>query len=234
MEEKLTTKDTVLRYRNVDIFQGEHQVLKDVNLCVQEGEMVYLTGAVGSGKTSLIKTIYGEVECEGAQADVLGFDMLSIEPSELPDLRRQLGIIFQDFQLLQARTVRKNLDFVLRATDWEEKEERIERIRQVLKMVKLEDKMDCPVYKLSGGEQQRICMARSILNNPRIILADEPTGNLDNENGELIMALLDEIRRQHNAAVLISTHNLQWPKYFPGTIYKCKNRYLNKEENDNE
>ena len=216
----------ILNYTDIDIYQGEHLVLGKVNFCVEEGEMVYLTGPVGSGKSSLLKSIYGEVPVEGASAEVLGFDMTHLKTKNQPTLRRQMGIVFQDFQLLPDRTVNRNLDFVLRSTGWKRQEDRTKRIDEALEMVKLADKKDKYIFELSGGEQQRICIARAILNYPKVILADEPTGNLDAENGELILALLDEIRRQNHTAVILSTHNMQWPEYFPGTVYRCENASL--------
>lgn len=216
----------ILQYKNINVFQGEHQVLRNVNLTVEEGEMVYLVGQVGSGKSSLLKTFYAEVPCQGEEATVLGYNMLKFKTSQQPALRREMGIVFQDFQLLTDRTVFENLNFALRATGWKKKAEREERIQQVLKQVKLEEKADNFIFELSGGEQQRICIARAILNNPKVILADEPTGNLDMENGEMILALLDEIRRQHKTAIVMSTHNLQWIDDFPGTVYKCQNNEL--------
>ena len=211
----------ILNYKDVDIYQDEHLVLGKVNFCVEEGEMVYLTGQVGSGKSSLLKSIYGELPVWEGEAEVLGFNMVGLKTKHQPALRRQMGIVFQDFQLLRDRTVHRNLDFVLRSTGWKKLSEREQRIAEVLDMVKLADKQEKFIYELSGGEQQRICIARAILNNPKVILADEPTGNLDAENGELILALLDEIRRQNHTAVVVSTHNLQWPEYFPGTVYRC-------------
>jgi len=216
----------ILTYKDVDIYQDEHLVLHEVNFCVEEGEMVYLTGPVGSGKSSLLKTIYGELPIASGNAEVLGFNMLTFKTKQQPALRRQMGIVFQDFQLLPDRTVHRNLDFVLRSTGWKRKDDRERRIDEVLEMVKLEDKKKKFIYELSGGEQQRICIARAILNNPKVILADEPTGNLDADNGELILALLDEIRRQNRTAVILSTHNLQWPEYFPGTVYRCEDAKL--------
>ncbi len=216
----------ILKYTDVDLYQGEHLVLEKVNFSVEEGEMVYLTGPVGSGKSSLLKSIYGELPIESGSAEVLGFDMNKFKRKHQPALRRQMGIVFQDFQLLPDRTVHRNLDFVLRSTDWKKQSERDKRIDEVLGMVKLSDKRDKFIYELSGGEQQRICIARAILNNPKVILADEPTGNLDAENGELILALLDEIRRQNNTAIILSTHNMQWPQYFPGTVYRCADAKL--------
>lgn len=225
----MVNEKVILHYTDVDIYQGEHLVLGKVNFLVEEGEMVYLTGPVGSGKSSLLKSIYGEVPIGGGNAEVLGFDMSRLKTKHQPELRRQMGIVFQDFQLLPDRIVHRNLDFVLRSTGWKKQSERDKRIVEALEMVKLADKRDKFIYELSGGEQQRICIARAILNNPKVILADEPTGNLDSENGELILALLDEIRRQNHTAVILSTHNLQWPEYFPGTVYRCIDARLTKD-----
>ena len=222
----------ILNYKDIDIYQDDQLVLGKVNFSVEEGEMVYLTGPVGSGKSSLLKTIYGELPVEGIKADVLGFNMLRLKTKHQPALRRQMGIVFQDFQLMRDRSVARNLDFVLRSTGWKKKAEREKRIEEVLDMVKLSDKKDKFIYELSGGEQQRICIARALLNNPKVILADEPTGNLDSEHGELILALLDEIRRQNNTAVILSTHNMQWPEYFPGTVYRCVDAQLVTDKNE--
>ena len=208
-------------------------MLTDVTLQIAEGQMVYIIGPVGSGKSSFLKTLYGEVKCQGEKAEVLGCDLLRLRTSQLPRLRRQMGIVFQDFRLMPDRTVRQNLDFVLRATDWRKKADRDRRIGEVLEMVRLDYVVDKNTWELSGGEQQRVCIARALLNNPRIILADEPTGNLDAENGELILATLDEIRRQQNTTVIISTHNLQWPEYFPGTVCLCEGGRLVKENTEN-
>jgi cell division transport system ATP-binding protein len=222
----------ILKYTDIDIYQDDQLVLSKVNFCVEEGEMVYLTGPVGSGKSSLLKSIYGELPVEGEKAEVLGFNMNRLKTKHQPALRRQMGIVFQDFQLLRDRTVHRYLDFVLRSIGWKKKDEREQRIVEVLEMVKLADKKDKFIYELSGGEQQRICIARAILNNPKVILADEPTGNLDAENGELILALLDEIRRQNHTAIILSTHNLQWPEFFPGTVYRCEDTKLKSDKTE--
>ena len=216
----------IINYKNINVFQGEHQVLRNVNITVEEGEMVYLVGQVGSGKSSLLKTFYAQLPCQGEEATVLGYNMLKFKTSQQPALRREMGIVFQDFQLLTDRTVFENLNFVLKATGWKKKAERVERIQEVLKQVRMGEKIDNFIFELSGGEQQRIGIARALLNNPKVILADEPTGNLDADNGELILALLDEIRRQKNTAIVMSTHNWQWIDYFPGTVYKCQNNEL--------
>lgn len=219
MEETLKN-DMIIDYRNITICRGEHTVIRQLNLQVEEGEMVYLMGPVGSGKTSLLKSFYGEIACQGDRAEVMGYDMLRLKTRQQPALRRRLGVIFQDFRLLSDRTVRQNLDFILRATDWHDAARRDERIREVLQMVRLEETIEQRVYQLSGGEQQRISIARALLNRPSLILADEPTGNLDPENGELILAILDELRRQEGAAIVVSTHNPLWPQYFPGTVVR--------------
>lgn len=213
--------NNVITYNGVEIYQGEHMVLHDVNLEIHQSEMVYITGAVGSGKSSLLKTMYAELPMEGEVADILDYNLLRVSRFKIPELRRKLGIVFQDFQLLQDRTVYENLEFLLRATGWKSKQ-REKRIAEVLDLVQLPNKERLYVYELSGGEQQRVCIARALLNNPSIILADEPTGNLDSENGELVLALLDEVRRTLGTTIVVSTHNPQWPEYFPGTIYRCE------------
>lgn len=210
-----------IQYANVPITHASHTILTDVTLSVEPGEMVYLVGQVGSGKTSILKSLYGELGLKQGTALVLGRDMTSIKRSQLPSLRRELGIVHQDLKLLSDRTISHNLDFVLRATGWSDRAQREQRIREVLEWVELQDKAGKYPYELSGGQQQCICIARAVLNQPKIILADEPTGHLDNENGEKIMALLDEVRRQSKCSVIVSTHNLQWPEFFPGTVYQC-------------
>ena len=183
---------------------------------------------MGCGKTSLLKSIYGELPITSGEATVLDFDMTNIKPSKLPKLRRQLGIIFQDFQLLRDRTIDENLDFVLRATGWKKKIDRERRIIEVLEQVGLPDKTRHMPYELSGGEQQRVCIARALLNNPKLLLADEPTANLDVENGKRVMELLNEIR-QKGTAVIMTTHNEHWTQEFPGIVWRCKEGKLEVE-----
>lgn len=220
----------IIEYEHTDIYQAEHLVLKDVTFKAEEGELVYLVGAVGSGKSSLLKTLYGELTPSEGKAIVMGNDMGSIKAKKLPALRKQIGIVFQDCQLLHDRSVHDNLDFVLRATGWKKKDERERRIIEVLEEVGLPDKVNHRPYELSGGEQQRICIARAILNTPQLILADEPTGNLDVENGRNIIKLLNRLR-EDGTTVVITTHNMQWLEEVPGTVYKCNdNRLTNAAE----
>lgn len=233
MEETLSHMNHIIEYHHVDIHQGDHLVLRDINLEIEKGEMVYLVGQVGSGKSSFMKTLYGELPLKGKKAEILGTNLLTLKVSGHPQLRRQMGIVFQDFQLLPNRTVRENLDFVLRATDWKDKAQRNQHILDTLALVELVDKVDAHVFQLSGGEQQRVCIARAMLNNPSIIIADEPTGNLDADNGELIMAQLDEIRRQRGTTIIVSTHNNQWIDYFPGTVYLFEKNHITRTEAGN-
>ncbi len=202
-------------YKNVQIDQADQIVLKDVNLTVENGEVIYLLGKVGSGKSSFIKTIYGALPIADGEATVLDYDMTAIRSRELPYLRRRLGIIFQDYKLLTDRSVEENLLFVLRATGWKDKALMQEHVLEVLKQVGMHNKAYKMPYELSGGEQQRVVIARALLNSPEIILADEPTGNLDAETGQEIMDLLHTIS-QAGITILISTHNRLWPELYPG------------------
>lgn len=215
----------LIRYRNVEIHQQELCVLRDVNLELHSGEFVYLIGKVGSGKTSLLKTFYAELDVVDGEAEVLGYDMRRIKRKHIPPLRRRLGIVFQDFQLLTDRTVYDNLEFVLRATGWKNRSEIKERIEEVLELVGMSNKGYKLPNELSGGEQQRIVIARAVLNSPEILLADEPTGNLDAETGRAITGLLQEISRS-GSLVVMTTHNLQLLHEFPGKVYRCADHLL--------
>ena len=205
----------LIEYKNVAVHQADQIVLHDVNLTVSSGEMIYMLGKVGSGKSSLMKTFYGALPIAEGEARVLDFDMTSIRRRKLPYLRRRLGIIFQDYKLLTDRSVEENLLFVLRATGWKDKKLMADHVTEVLKQVGMETKAYKKPYELSGGEQQRVVIARALLNSPEIILADEPTGNLDAETGQEIIELLYSIS-QAGITVLISTHNRLWPELYPG------------------
>jgi len=215
----------VISYKEVDIQRDEQVVLYNVNFEVHEGEFVYLTGVVGSGKSSLLKTIYGELDIANGTAEVLGRNMKTLKRRQVPNLRRELGIVFQDFRLLTDRNVRQNLDFVLRATGWKNRSERADRISEVLEIVGLADKLEAMPYELSGGEQQRVCIARAILNKPKLILADEATGNQDAESGRQTTKLLHELTKG-GTAVVMATHNTVLQELFPGTVYTCRNHRL--------
>lgn len=207
--------DELIRYKNVTIHQADQIVLHDVNLTVERGQMIYLLGKVGSGKSSLMKTMYGALPIQVGEARVLDYDMMHIRRRQLPYLRRRLGIIFQDYKLLTDRSVKENLLFVLRATGWKDKALMEQHVREVLEQVGMETKAYKKPYELSGGEQQRVVIARALMNSPEIILADEPTGNLDAETGQEIMELLYSIC-QAGITVLMSTHNRLWPELYPG------------------
>lgn len=217
--------EALIRYTDVEIHQQELCVLNGVNLELHKGEFVYLVGKVGSGKTSLLKTFYGELDIASGKAEVLGYDMLHIKRKHIPQLRRKLGIVFQDFQLLTDRTVYDNLEFVLRATGWKSKGEIKDKIEEVLNLVGMSNKGYKLPNELSGGEQQRIVIARAVLNSPEIILADEPTGNLDSETGHVIAELLHGIS-EAGALVVMTTHNLQLLREFPGKVYRCADHLM--------
>ena len=218
----------LIDYENVDVYQEDNCVLKDVNFHVDEGEFIYIIGKVGSGKSSLLKTMYCELDLyskENEKAEVLGRNLLEIKRKDIPALRKEMGIIFQDFQLLHDRTVKKNLQFVLQATGWKDKKEIQQRIQDVLDEVGMLEKIDRMPHELSGGEQQRIVIARAILNRPRLILADEPTGNLDAETSRQIVELLRQICQAGSTVVMI-THNLNLIEEFPGRQLLCENHQL--------
>ena len=218
--------EALITYNNVEIHQQELCVLSDVTLQLHKGEFVYLIGKVGSGQTSLLKTFYGELDIADGEAEVLGYNMKTIKRKYIPQLRRKLGIVFQDFQLLTDRTVYNNLEFVLRATGWKNKQEIKERIEEVLQLVGMSNKGYKLPNELSGGEQQRIVIARAVLNSPAIILADEPTGNLDVETGKAIVELLHSIC-ESGSSVVMTTHNLQLLREYPGRVYRCSEHHIN-------
>ncbi len=216
---------SIINYKNVEIQIDSNIILEDVTFSLDAGEFAYITGAVGSGKSSLLKTIYGEVDIFSGEAIIFDeFSMKNIRRSKLSALRKRMGIVFQDFQLLTDRSVNDNLEFVLKCTGWKEKSERKKRIEEVLALVDLSSKGYKMPHELSGGEQQRIVIARAILNHPALLLADEPTGNLDNETGKNIMQLLHRICKEENTAILMITHNEQWLTMFPGREFNCKKK----------
>ncbi len=222
----------LIHYENVEICRQEQIVLRDVNMKLYAGEFVYFIGKVGSGKSSLLKTIYGEIPISDGEASVLDYDIKRLKRREIPYLRRKIGVVFQDFQLLTDRSVFENLQFVLKATGWTRKQEIADRIDEVLHQVGMHTKAYKMPHELSGGEQQRIVIARSLLNAPQLILADEPTGNLDPETGRTIVALLHNICRT-GTAVIMTTHNHHLVKEFPGRLLKCENRHLHEVEENN-
>lgn len=216
----------VIDYQNVEVERAERMVLGKVTFTVSEGEFRYLVGRVGSGKSSLMKTMYAEVPvASGDKAEVLGYNMLDLRRRQVPFLRRGIGIVFQDFQLLQDRSAQANLRFVLEATGWKSKSEMDERIAEVLKAVGMENKSYKMPHELSGGEQQRIVIARALLNRPRLILADEPTGNLDPQTGYQIVSLLHRLSDE-GTAVVMATHNMQMVEDFPAPVIRCVDKHI--------
>lgn len=214
--------DTIIEFENARIFQKDNLILTNVNLSINKGEFVYFIGKVGSGKSSLIKTINAEIPLKDGEGIVAGYDLKKLKTKQVPFLRRKLGIVFQDFQLLSDRSVHDNLQFVLKATGWTNKTEINDRIAQVLERVNLGYKGYKMPHQLSGGEQQRVVIARALLNEPEIILADEPTGNLDPETSENLMMLLLEISN-NGRAVIMATHDYNMVKQFPARTIKFDN-----------
>ncbi len=231
--ENLHPLDTIIELNNCTIWQDDHLVLSDVSLRVDKGEFVYLVGRVGSGKSSLIKTLNAQLPLRDGTGFVAGYDLARIKRREIPFLRRKLGIVFQDFQLLTDRSVNENLEFALRATGWKNRKEIDVRIGEVLEKTGLSLKGYKMPHQLSGGEQQRVVIARALLNDPEIILADEPTGNLDPETSEGIISLLTEISRT-GRAVVIATHNYNIIKRFPGRTIRCSDGRLVEKSDEEE
>lgn len=222
--------ETVVHYANVNVYHDENPVLADVNLEVNPGEFIYLIGKTGTGKSSFLKSLYGEAPIRRGEAWVCGYNLRKMSKSEIPYLRRKIGIVFQDFQLLTDRNVNDNLDFVLRATGWELKIKREERIAEVLSEIGLTHLLNKMPFQISGGEQQRLVIARALLNNPPLIIADEPTGNLDPETSDEIIKLLIRINREHNTSVLMATHNYQIIDKYPSKIFSFSNQSVTLEK----
>lgn len=215
----------IVDYKNVEIHRKELIVLKDVTFELHSGEFVYLIGRIGSGKSSLMKSMYSEIPITDGEASVLDYNLTTIKKKDIPYLRRKIGIVFQDFQLLTDRSVYDNLKFVLEATGWKNKTEIEERIESALRQVGMSNKSYKMPHELSGGEQQRIVIARAILNNPALVLADEPTGNLDPDTGHQIVSLLHEIA-ENGTAVIMATHNMQLVDEYPGKVLRCEDKHI--------
>jgi cell division transport system ATP-binding protein len=219
----------LLRLENIEIKRDENVILRDASLSLRNGEFVYIIGKVGSGKSSLLKSLYCEIPIIHGKARLLEYNLRRIKYKDIPFLRRRLGIVFQDFQLLIDRSVDSNLEFVLRATGWTQKDKIEIRINDVLNQVGMQNKGYKRPHELSGGEQQRIVIARALLNDPKLILADEPTGNLDPETSAQIVQLLHDISRK-GTAVIMTTHNYNMVRDFPARVVKCENGYLSDVE----
>jgi len=214
--------ETVISLEHVNIYQGQSLVLEDVNFTVEKGEFVYLVGKTGTGKSSLLKTLYGELSLKEGKANVVGFDLSEMDWKKVPFLRRNLGVVFQDFQLLTDRNVHDNLKFVLKATGWKDEQLIEEKINDVLDKVGLKSKGFKMPFEMSGGEQQRVDIARALLNSPKLILADEPTGNLDPETSDEIMQLLFQIVQDYGATILMATHDFIVINRYPSRILKTE------------
>ena len=222
----------LIEYKGVNVYRKDLNVLQNVNFELRKGEFVYFIGKVGSGKSSLLKTFYADVPVEEGDARVFDYEMTSIRKRDIPYLRRKIGIVFQDFQLLTDRSVQSNLEFVLKATGWKDKEAIESRVEEVLSMVGMQNKNYKMPHELSGGEQQRIVIARAMLNSPEIILADEPTGNLDPETGNLITQLLHDICTS-GTAVIMTTHNHNLLKSYPGRVIEFNNKNITELDIEN-
>ena len=223
--------NTILQLKNAAVYQDKTLILSEINITISKGEFSYLIGKTGSGKSSLLKTLYGALPLVNGDANICGFDLNKMGRKNIPLLRRKLGIVFQDFNLLDDRNVEENLLFVLKATGWTDRNQRAERINTVLASVGLPDAHARMPHQLSGGEQQRIVIARALLNQPELIIADEPTGNLDPETSDDILTLLRDLSIHNNTAVLFATHDYRILQRFPARIIRCQNGRVLDEEN---
>ena len=225
-------KNPIISFKNANIINGESIVIYNLDMDIWPGDFVYIVGKVGTGKTSIIRTMIAENPLKEGKGTVCGFEINGIKPKEIPFLRRKMGVVFQDFQLLMDRSVEMNLEFVLRATGWKDSSGMDKRIIEVLKAVGMETKAHKMPHQLSGGEQQRIAIARSLLNNPEVIVADEPTGNLDNETADGILNLLTSINKEKGTAVVMVTHNRSIFEKYPGRVYVCKDETCTENKED--
>ena len=226
---KITMENTqaLISFRNADIRGGENTVIYGLDMDIFPGDFVYIVGKVGTGKTSIIRTMTAENPLKEGEGSVCGFALNGIRPKDIPFLRRKTGVVFQDFQLLMDRSVESNLEFVLKATGWKDREAMDKRILEVLQAVGMETKAHKMPHQLSGGEQQRIAIARSLLNRPSVIIADEPTGNLDNETADGILRLLTKINKEDGTAIVMVTHNRGIFEKYPGRVFVCKDETCN-------
>jgi cell division transport system ATP-binding protein len=223
----------VIRLKDAKIYQQNELVLTNIQLELGGNEIIYLIGKTGSGKSSLLKSLFAELPMNDGKAEVVGFDLRSLKRKEIPMLRRKIGIIFQDFQLLMDRSVLKNLYFVMQSTGWKDKIQMEQRAMGVLKMVGIDHKANSMPHTLSGGEQQRVAIARALVNKPALILADEPTGNLDPETSEEIMRLLVLVAKEEKSAVIMSTHDMSMVEKFPGRVFRVENGSMKEVDNLN-
>ncbi|MEH0008049.1 MAG: ATP-binding cassette domain-containing protein [Flavobacteriales bacterium] len=219
-------EELVILLEGVDVFQGKRKVLTGVDLRLKKGDFFYLVGKTGGGKSSLLKILYGDIDLQSGRGEVVGYDLRRLKARSIPQLRRKLGIIFQDFQLLADRNVYENLRFVLKATGWKGRKAIGEKITAVLDCVDLVDKKTAMPHNLSGGEQQRVAIARAILNDPQVIIADEPTGNLDPRTSEEILSLLREINKANGTAVLMATHDYMLINKYPSRTFKVEDEKI--------
>ena len=225
-------KKPLISFKNADILNGEAIVIYGFDVDIYPGDFVYIVGKVGTGKTSIIRTMIAENPLHKGKGTVCGYDLVKMKEKDIPYLRRKMGVVFQDFQLLMDRSVQENLLFVLRATGWKSEEQMTKRIREVLTAVGMELKAHKMPHQLSGGEQQRIAIARSLLNEPEVIIADEPTGNLDNETADGIMKLLTGINKEKGTAIVMVTHNRQIFEKYPGRVMVCKDETCHEQAVD--